>query len=134
MATEKKKILLIEHDARALREAEVRLSQHFAIVGVSQADRGLALLRTDRELNAVVASSAKGFDALAVLNSVRHEFPKIMRFLLTGFDDLTQVVEGLHSGTVQRVLAKPLTALDLNGAARSLEHLTSQDSSAIAGY
>jgi len=121
MPSEKKKIVVMEPDVRAMRELEIMLAPHFTVTGTFQVDRTLAALRADRDVKAVVIGAAKGTDVLSTLAAIRSEFPSVLRILLTGFEDLSMVVEGLHSGMVQRVLSKPLQFAELLGMLRSGE-------------
>jgi DNA-binding NtrC family response regulator len=119
MSFEKKKIVVMEPDVRAMREMELMLASHFTVSATFQVDRTLAALRADRDVKAVVIGATKGTDVLSTLAAIRSEFPSVLRILLTGFEDLALVVEGLHSGMVQRVLSKPLQFAELLGMLRS---------------
>jgi two-component system probable response regulator PhcQ len=117
----KTKIIVVETQIASLKEMEAKLSPYHVVVGTSQLDRALPLLRSERDAAAIVVSTAKGADVLAVLESARQERPAVLRILLTEFEDLTTIVEGLHSGAVQRVVSRPLQFVELLGVIRSAD-------------
>ncbi len=116
MAVAKSKILIIEPDTKSLKQLEHELSNHYRVISTYVSDRATAILRADSEIKAIVLSTSKGADVLGLLNAVRHEFPNVLRVLLTAFEDLTQIVEGLHSGAIHRVVSKPLVSAELLSA------------------
>lgn len=129
MAVDRAKILVLEPDVRALKEMQNKLSVFSNVLGFVQTDRALAAVQSERDAKMIIVSTAKGSDSLGLLEAVRRENAVLLRVLLTGFEDLTQVVEGLHSGTVQRVLSKPLQDSELlcmiRGFAPAVSHTAS---------
>jgi len=119
MAVDRCKIIVVEPDVRALKEIEAKLSSVCFVVGIVKPERTLPTVQAERVAKLIIVSTAKGIDSLGLLDSVRRENPNLLRILLTGFEDLTQVVEGLHSGAVQRVMSKPLQHAELLGLIRS---------------
>jgi len=113
MSVDRSKIVVLESDVRALKELQNKLSAFCNVLGFSQPDRALAAAQSERDAKLIIVSTAKGADSLGLLEAVRRENPVLLRILLTGFEDLTLVVEGLHSGVVQRVLSKPLQDSEL---------------------
>jgi DNA-binding response OmpR family regulator len=75
-------------------------------------------------VTAIVVSTSKGADSLGVLESARQERPNVLRILLTEFENLSTIVEGLHTGAVQRVVSRPLEFAELLGVIRSAEPAT----------
>lgn len=105
----------------SLKELEAKLSPFHIVVGTSQLDRALPLLRAEREVTAIVVSTSKGADSLGILESARQEKAGVLRILLTEFENLSTIVEGLHSGAVQRVVSRPIEYAELLGVIRSAE-------------
>jgi DNA-binding NtrC family response regulator len=124
VAGDKTKIIVVESDPKALKELETTLSPYCLVVGTTRVDRALQLACNERDAKAIAISTAKGIDALGLLNSIRFEHPHLLRILLTSFEDLTQIVEGLHSGTVHRVVSKPVKYAELFGAIRTVDQAT----------
>lgn len=111
----KTKIVVVEPDPKSLRELESGLSTYYHVILVPQFDRALSVLKSERDVRAAVVATAKGVDVLGLFDVVRRDCPRILRVLLTEFEDLSQLVEGLHSGAVQRVVSKPLQHAELLG-------------------
>ena len=55
-------------------------------------------------------------DAIKLLEAIKGEVPDVRRILLTDFCDLRLIVEGLHTGTIQRIVYKPINGSELLGA------------------
>jgi DNA-binding NtrC family response regulator len=55
-------------------------------------------------------------DAIKMLETVRKECPAARRILLTDFCDLRIIVQGLHTGAIQRIVYKPIYQPELLGA------------------
>jgi DNA-binding NtrC family response regulator len=109
----KSKIIAVESNAALLKELEAKLSPYHVVVGTTQLDRGLPLLQSERDAVAIVVSTSKGADVLSVLTAAQQQRPNVLRVLLTAFENLTVVVEGLHSGAVQRVVSRPIQYAEL---------------------
>ena len=117
----KTKIIVVEPQLAALKDLEAKLSPYHVVVATSQLDRALPLLRAERDVTAIVVSTSKGADSLGVLESARQEKPGVLRVLLTEFENLSTIVEGLHSGAVQRVVSRPIEYAELLSVIRSVE-------------
>ena len=118
MTDTKTKILVVHSDRREIREMETKLQAQYLVVGVAEPERTLPMLQADRDIMAVAIATQKGLDVLGILEACRRERPEVLRVLLTAFEDLSVVVEGLHSGLVQRVCSRPLMHAELLGAFR----------------
>ena len=113
MPGNKSKIIAVELNAGALKELETKLSPFHVVVGTTQLERALPLLQSEREVAAILVSTSKGADVLAVLEAAQQQRPNVLRVLLTEFENLTVVVEGLHSGAIQRVVSRPIQYAEL---------------------
>jgi DNA-binding NtrC family response regulator len=115
----KSKIIAVEPDAAALKDLEAKLAPYHIVVGTTQPERALALLQSEREAVAILVSTSKGSDVLGVLAAAQQQRPNVLRVLLTAFENLTVVVEGLHSGAVQRVVSRPIQYAELLAVVRA---------------
>jgi DNA-binding NtrC family response regulator len=107
------KIIAVEAQPALLKELEARLAPHHEVIGTMYFERAVPLLRAERDASAILVSTSKAADVLAVLEAARQERPDVLRVLVTGFEDLTLVVEGLHSGVIQRVISRPIEYVEL---------------------
>jgi DNA-binding NtrC family response regulator len=112
------KIIAVETQATLLRDLETQLTPFHQVIGTVFLERALPLLRAERDAVAILVSTSKGADVLSVLEAARQERHHVLRVLITAFEDLTLVVEGLHSGAVQRVVSRPIAYEELLGAIR----------------
>lgn len=117
----KSKIIVVEPQLPTLRALEAKLSGHYVVAGTSLIDRALPLLRAERDAIALIVSTSKGVDVLGVLETARQERPTVLRILLTEFESLSTIVEGLHSGAVQRVVSRPVQHAELLSVIRTAE-------------
>ncbi len=122
MAVEKVKIIVIEPDPRSLKELETKLSENYQVIATHRTEAALTMLRAEPEAKAIVVATYKGFDVLGLFEAVRHDHPQVLRILITAFEDLSQIVEGLHRGVIHRVLSKPLEYADLLGTVPAAQH------------
>jgi len=113
MTADRLKFIVIDSDIRALKQIETCLASVGTVITSFKYEDTLALVKAEPEATALILSTSKGVDVLGLLGTVRDLNGKLLRCLLTGFEDLTQLVEGLHSGVVQRVLSKPLHPAEL---------------------
>ena len=119
MLGNKSKIIAVELDAAALKELETKLSPYHVVVGTTQLERALSLLQSERDVAAILVSTSKGADVLGLLAAAQQQRPNVLRVLLTAFENLTVVVEGLHSGAVQRVVSRPIQYAELLAVIRT---------------
>ncbi len=120
MPVDQTKIILFETDVRTLKEMQNRLISYCAVHGFFEPDQVLEAVKADHNAKMVVVSTARGSDSLGLLESIRRLNSVPLRILLTGYEDLSLVVKGLHSGAVQRVMSKPLQDSELISLIRSL--------------
>ena len=121
MSENKSKIIVVEPQTAWLKDLEARLSPHHQVMGTSQLERALPLLRAEKDATAILVSTSKGADVIGLLETARQQRPGVLRVLLTSFENLNAIVEGLHRGAIQRVVSRPLEYAELLGAIRAGE-------------
>jgi DNA-binding NtrC family response regulator len=65
-----------------------------------------------------------GNDCIDLLEEVRENYPDVRRVVMTSYEDLARIVRGLHSGTIQRVVQKPINPTELQAAILPFEALS----------
>jgi DNA-binding NtrC family response regulator len=99
---------------RAITDASARMFD-VALAGDVQTLK--SILDGEPSMVAVVIDiAALQVDAIKVLESVKKDYPGARRILLTDFCDLRIIIEGLHTGAIQRIVYKPIYAPELLGA------------------
>jgi len=100
-----------------MREIEEFASQWFKIVTTRAVERALSLAQGDASIAAIIANqSLTGSSGLTILKAVQQSRPAIHRVLLADPAALSDIIDGLHCGAVNRVIYKPIRTHELAGA------------------
>jgi DNA-binding NtrC family response regulator len=111
----KSKLAVLCDDA-SLRLIEPAVKSHFDVLQARDARRLLALAE-NHAVTAVIADHALATGgAIELLLSVRSMRPDVRRALLVDHCDLSIIVQGIHSGIVERIIYKPITAFEVAAA------------------
>jgi DNA-binding NtrC family response regulator len=95
--------------------AAVSRSFELALAGDVQALQAI-LSKEPAPLAVMVDIATVQVDAIKLLETVRKQYPTARRILLTDFCDLRIIVQGLHTGAIQRIVYKPIYPPELLGA------------------
>ena len=108
MNTAKKtNVLYIDDDDINLSAFRATLRRQFNVYTASSAFEGrkvLEIIEIDIIISDYLMPEMRGID---FLRSIRKDFPKPIRILLTGFADSTLVSEALNNGDIQSSIYKP---------------------------
>jgi CheY-like chemotaxis protein len=102
------KILFVDSEPATLNGYRQMLEGEFDIATAASGEEGLALFR-DHGPFAVVISDMQmaGMDGVQFLRRVRHVAPSVIRFLLTGYLNLSDAANAVNEAGVFRLLVKP---------------------------
>jgi PleD family two-component response regulator len=107
-------LVALDEDSQTLREIEDILSEWFDVTATRSPQRALIAVQSNPTVFAIVTShSLKGATGLAVLRAAQTLKPNVRRVLLASAGQLAEVIDGLHSGTVDRVAYRPIRAGEL---------------------
>lgn len=110
----KPKLIAVDRDDATLREICMALRGMIEVLPLKDPQRALATVAHDPTIVAVIVDqNAHPHHGLAVLKQVRKTSEKIRRVLLAAPGDLCSLIEGLHSGDIQRVVYKPIDRREL---------------------
>lgn len=120
---EKKAILLVDDEVKALKYFAKALGSRFSVLSASSAREALEIME-QREIGVIVTDQrmpeSTGVDLLGV---VRDRFPHTARILTTAYSDLDTLVGAINSGAVFSFVSKPWEMSELEGVLyRALEH------------
>jgi response regulator RpfG family c-di-GMP phosphodiesterase len=108
-------IIALDDDNRTLRQISELLSQHFNILTTSDPQKALSCLENDKSVSSIlVEQSLRNGAALEVLENAARLRPGVLRILITRYADLPSIVKGLHTGTIHRLISKPLIPAELS--------------------
>ncbi|HMB95464.1 MAG TPA: hypothetical protein VKK61_05445 [Tepidisphaeraceae bacterium] len=99
---------------RAITDAVGR-SFELTLTGDAQTLRNV-LHQEEPPAAVMIDIAAVQVDAIKLLDLARSECSTARRILLTDFCDLRIIVQGLHTGTIERIVYKPIHAPELLGA------------------
>lgn len=108
MSAAKKKVIAVSLDVNTTRQVGKIVSPIIDLTTVSNAVAAMSLV-DDMDVSAIIVDTQSGLDAMQLLESVRERKADVRRILVTDVENLAGIIQGLHSGTVQRVVYKPMT-------------------------
>jgi ActR/RegA family two-component response regulator len=116
----KSKLILLECDATTATRFTRAASKLYDVIGERDAKQAVERISADAGASVFVAGTAAGGESvLNVLASVKTARLDVLRVSLTDPADLGCIIEGLHSGIIERTIQKPfegqevLTAITL---------------------
>ncbi len=114
------KLIVLERDAQSQADVASLASRWYRVLRTADVTRAMAWIADEPGVRVLVSGQELGgdVDGVGVLERARDTRPDVLRVLLTHFSRLDDVVAGIHSGAVQRMAQKPVTANDLLSAVR----------------
>ncbi len=108
------KLLAVTNDLATLRSIADITAPHFETIRVRDAAMALSLIETDGNISVMVSEHLQiaGTDN-TLLDLVRIRKGHIKRIMLTTYTDLSVIVHGLHTGSIQHVIHKPVNRIEL---------------------
>lgn len=106
-------------DDQSLRQIESAVAAHFDVQHVRDVHRLLTLAQSQNVTTVLVDQSVaalEGGGAIEVLVNIRAMRPDARRVLLADHCNLAIIVQGIHSGVVERIIYKPITAFEVVAA------------------
>jgi DNA-binding NtrC family response regulator len=110
-------IIAVDEDTRMLRQIPELLGQQCEVLITTDTRKAMAWLAQNHSVSSIlVGELIRGEAGLEVLKTARELRPEVRRVLITGYADLPSIVDGLHTGVIDRLLAKPLVPTELSTA------------------
>ncbi len=121
----RKKLLVLDFDSKTLLDVTALAKQWYDVLTTREPEMALSWLSDQTSISVLVTENITGtFKGLNFLDRVRVVSPDTRRVVATAFTDLAMLVEGLHSGAIQKLVQKPILRNELL-AAIAPEALTS---------
>jgi DNA-binding NtrC family response regulator len=112
--TTKPPLLALDGDENILSAISRVAAPHYHVLVTRDPRRLLGWMENYPNVAVVVTEhvlqTSHGVALLATARSIR---PDAIRVLLTTFGDLSSIVDGLHTGAIQRMVQKPFTPAEL---------------------
>jgi DNA-binding NtrC family response regulator len=134
------KITVLCNELATVRGITDSLGRGFELVLAGDAQTLQASLERESPPAAVMVDmSVIQVDAIKLLDSMRGICPQARRILLTDFCDLNIIVQGLHTGAIERIVYKPiygpelLSAIGMNPATAPIVSTHTTQHTRVAG-
>src|ERR1700722_2541864 len=113
----KRKCLVVGADKKTLQHVKEAASHWYDVLDTIDPEQSLKLLQSHSDVSVIITQhDSESFDSLTFLESVRASFPDIRRVVMTTYVDLSRIVQGLHSGTIQKLVQRPINPPELQQA------------------
>jgi DNA-binding NtrC family response regulator len=81
----------------------------YEVLATSDPRRALGWLQHEVTISVFVTEHVdQAFDGMSLLEIIRTQDPEIQRIVLTTYSDLARLIDGLHSGAIQKLVKKPI--------------------------
>ncbi|MGC8626600.1 MAG: HD domain-containing phosphohydrolase [Acidimicrobiales bacterium] len=117
-ARNRPRVLCVNNDKSVLEDLSRALRTRCTVVGVLSGRSALDTLEDAEEPFDVVVSDLRmpDMDGVELLREVRAAYPSTSRILVTDSADIGSVTAAINEGHIFRLLFRPVSAEDLNGA------------------
>ncbi|MCW3005268.1 MAG: hypothetical protein JWQ20_4566 [Conexibacter sp.] len=107
-------LIALDGDDAVLRTIAQVAAPYYLVLATRDPRKLLGWLEHYADVAAVVTEHVlQTASGVSLLQSVRTMRPAARRVLLTPYHDLASIVDGLHSGAIERLVAKPFTHAEL---------------------
>jgi len=118
-------IIALDEDTRTLRQISELLGQHYHILTTSDPQKALGWLESNISVTSILVEQLlRNGIGVAVLENARRLRAEVRRILITRYADLPNIVNGLHTGAIHRLLSKPLIPAELSAVVAVAEPRT----------
>ena len=107
-------VLLVDDEINILNGYKRTLRRSFDLITAESGDQALQLMRANDSVQVLVSDMRMPeMNGLELLQQTRHEFPDVVRIMLTGNADQQTAINAINEGEIFRFLSKPCAAEDL---------------------
>ena len=110
----RQRILYVDDDRSNLIVFEASFGRDFDVITASSAAEARRLLATHPDIALLVTDQRMpGMSGVQLAELVRHEYPDVVRYLITAYADLDAAIGAINQGEVHRYLRKPWDAAEM---------------------
>jgi thioredoxin reductase (NADPH) len=110
-------LILLDEDAETARQINHLLGKIFRVLSTHESKVALRWLESDRSVKVLmVDQNIRGVSGLEILDQAKTLRPDIRRILITRYEDLSSIIQGLRSDAVNRTISKPVDRTELVAA------------------
>src|SRR5580704_842292 len=101
----KPKLIVLHHDSSSARQIAQMAPPVFEVLATSDPKQAMGWLAADRAVAVLVTEAATNAGGgLSLLEAARAQRPDVRRVLLTNYNNLAAIVQGLHSGAISKLV------------------------------
>ena len=107
MKNEKINVLYVDDEVDNLNAFKAVFRRDFNVFIVETAEEGVEILRNNEIEVRLTDQRMPKVTGIEFLASILDEFPEAMRILVTGYSDISTVIDAINKGHVYRYVSKP---------------------------
>jgi DNA-binding NtrC family response regulator len=107
MKSEKINVLYVDDEVDNLNAFKAVFRRDFNVFIVETAEEGVEILRNNEIEVILTDQRMPKVTGIEFLASILDEFPEAMRILVTGYSDISTVIDAINKGHVYRYVSKP---------------------------
>jgi response regulator RpfG family c-di-GMP phosphodiesterase len=113
----RRKCIVIYDDRKTLQPVRETARHWYDVLDTQEPEHAIQLLEAHPDVSIFITHSGAGeFDCIGLLEQVRAGYPDVRRIVMTSYQELARIVQGLHSGTIQKLVQKPIDTVELQQA------------------
>src|SRR5918912_3895646 len=117
------KIMIVDDEPANLRLLERLFRSDYTVVSAESGEEALRLLNHHEVALLITDQRMPGMTGIELLKQTVHTRPHMVRMILTGYTDVSALVEAINCGQVYRYVTKPWDNDDLRlTVERALQH------------
>lgn len=116
-------ILYVDDEEHNLTTFKTNFRRNYIIHTAISAEEGLAILEKNPVHIVIADQRMPNTTGVEFLNTIREKYIKPIRILLTGYTDISVVIEAINKGSVFRYITKPFTALEVQNTIQNAYEL-----------
>ncbi|MBL7891207.1 MAG: response regulator [Bacteroidia bacterium] len=113
MMDKKINILYVDDEANNLIAFKANFRNYYNVYTSESAAEGLQILKENKIHIIITDQRMPNMTGVEFLESIIKEYPDPIRMLLTGYVDISAVIEAINKGQVYRYIMKPINVDDL---------------------
>jgi signal transduction histidine kinase len=111
-------LLVVDDEPDLVQSVQDLLRRDYRVLGATRARQGLELMQTERVDIVMSDQRMPEMSGVEMLCQIREAYPDAVRLLITGYADLTAVIDAINQGNVYRYISKPFNHEDLKATLR----------------
>jgi DNA-binding NtrC family response regulator len=128
----KRKCVVIHEDNKTLQHIKEAARHWYDVLDTTEPEQAIRLLETHSDVSVFITHPGAGeFDCIGVLEQVRASYPDVRRIVMTSYLDLGRIIQGLHNGTIQKLVQKPIDSMELQRAILPFESQAAREADSV---